>query len=91
MTIKKLTTFVLFLVAACALAASAAAQAKQPVPVPSEPKNLKYKSLLGVQYCEVWLFVPQPDKSVFVDYYNTSDFNNQANKRDTCPAACGPR
>lgn len=40
-----------------------------------------------MQYCEVWLFVPQPNQSVFVDYYNTSDFNNEANKMDTCPAS----
>jgi len=85
---RKLITCIIFALALIALNASAIAQAKPvPVPVPTTPKNLKYNSLRGVQYCEVWLFVPQANKSVFVDYYNTSDFNNQANKMDTCPAS----
>jgi len=83
---RKLAIIAMFLLCISALAVTAVAQTKQAVPVPTAPKNLKYKDLRGVQYCEVWLFVPQPNKMVFVDYYNTSDFNNAANKKDTCPA-----
>jgi hypothetical protein len=83
---RKVVSIALFVICLLTLAASAFAQAK-PVPVPPTPKPLKYTNLRGVQYCEVWLFVPQPDKDLFVYYYNTSDFNNQANKMDTCPAS----
>ena len=47
---------------------------------------MTFKSLRGVQYCEVWFFVPQADKSLDVDYYNTSNLNNSANNKDTCPS-----
>ena len=85
MNTRRVITVAWFVICLLALVASAVAQAK-PVPVPTTPKPLKYDNLGGVQYCEVWLFVPQPDKITFVDYYNTSDFNNATNKMDTCPA-----
>jgi hypothetical protein len=43
-----------------AIAGSMAAQTRLPVPVPNTPKNLTYKSLRAVQYCEVWLFHKTP-------------------------------
>ncbi len=81
MNIKRLTIFALFLAATCALAAD-----RKAVPIPTDPKPLKYKDLRGVIYCEVWLFKGTPETGVAGVYYNTSDFNNQANKKDTCPA-----
>src|SRR5271165_5599765 len=69
-----------------AIAGSSVAQTRQPVPVPTAPKPLKYKDLRGVIYCEVWLFKGTPETGVAGVYYNTSDFNNKANKKDTCPA-----
>jgi hypothetical protein len=59
---------------------------KQPVPIPSTPKPLKYKDLRGVIYCEVWLFKGSPETGIAGVYYNTSDFNNKADKKNTCPA-----
>jgi hypothetical protein len=54
--------------------------------VPNDAKEMTFKSLRAVQYCEVWFLVPNPDKSVNVSYYNTSDLNNASSKMDTCPA-----
>lgn len=69
-----------------ALAALLYAQTRKPIPIPSEPNEMTFKSLRGVQYCEVWFFVPQEDKSLDVDYYNTSGLNDSQNKKDTCPS-----
>jgi hypothetical protein len=71
MNANKMITTAMFTLCLLALAASAIAQSKQPVPAPSTPKDLTYKPLRAVQYCEVWLFVPQSDKSVFVDKPDT--------------------
>jgi len=85
---KKALVFVTAsLVLLSTLATLAPAQNKQPIPVPNGPKEMKYTGLRGMQYCEVWLFVPQADKSVFVDYYNTTGFNDKADKKDTCPTS----
>ena len=62
------------------------AQTRQPVPVPAAPKDMTYKSLRAVQYCEVWLFHKTPQGGTDIVYYTTSDYNNAANKMDTCPA-----
>ena len=85
MNSRRISAVALFLAWTAAVTILAAAQ--QAIPVPTSPKPLKYKDLRGVQYCEVWLFVPQANKSLFVYYYNTSDFNNADSKMDTCPAS----
>jgi hypothetical protein len=78
---KAVGFFALLCMVVCAFAAD-----RKPVPVPSAPTEKTYKSLRGVQYCEVWLFVPTAEKNIDVDYYNTSSLNNSANTKDTCPA-----
>jgi len=69
-----------------ALAASAVAQTKQAVPIPSSPKPLKCKDMRGVIFCEVWLFKGSPETGIAGAYFNTTDFNNPAGKKNTCPA-----
>ncbi len=66
---------------------TALAADRKPVPIPTTPKELKYNSLRGVIYCEVWLFKGTPETGVAGVYYNTSDFNNSADKKNTCPAS----
>jgi hypothetical protein len=83
---KKLIIMALFALSVLGLSVSALAQARQAVPVPSDPKPLKYKDLRGVIYCEVWLFKGTPETGVAGVYFNTSDFNNHADKKNTCPA-----
>jgi hypothetical protein len=85
MKTRKPVTVAVSILCLTTLTISAIAQAKQPVPVPATPKEMKYTGLRAMQYCEVWLFVPQPNKMVFVDYYNTTGFNDKANKKDSCP------
>ena len=82
----KLSMIAIFLLCISAFAIPAITQTKQAVPVPTSPKPLKYKSLRGVIYCEVWLFKGTPETGIAGVYYNTSDFNNQADKKNTCPA-----
>jgi hypothetical protein len=65
---------------------TALAQDRKPIPVPDAPKEMAFKSLRGVQYREVLLFVPNAEKGVDINYYNTSALNNSANKKDTCPS-----
>ena len=83
---KKLITMALFALSVLGLSASALAQTREAVPIPSDPKPLKYKDLRGVIYCEVWLFKGTPETGVAGVYFNTSDFNNKADKKNTCPA-----
>ena len=71
----------------CAGAIASVAADRKPIPVPSSPKDMKYTSLRGVIYCEVWLFKGTPETGVAGVYYNTSNLNNSANKTDTCPAS----
>jgi hypothetical protein len=87
MTLKKVAAAAVLLICLTVVAQSAFAQAKQPVPIPTAPKEMKYTGLRAMQYCEVWLFVPQANKMVFVDYYNTTGFNDKADKKDSCPTA----
>lgn len=70
----------------CAVAVTVLAADRKPLPIPSSPKDMKYTSLRGVIYCEVWLFKGTPETGIAGVYYNTSDLNNKANKKDTCPA-----
>jgi hypothetical protein len=65
---------------------TALAQDRKPIPVPDAPNEMAFQSLRGVQYCEVLLFVPNAEKGVDINYYNTSALNNGANKKDTCPS-----
>ena len=67
-----------------AVAITALAADRKPIPVPSTPTAMTYKSLRGVQYCEVWLF-EATQTAIDAHYYNTSGLNNSANKKDTCP------
>ena len=59
--------------------------------LPDDGKDAKvshYDGLRAMRYCEVFLIggdaVTKDLKAVF---YNTTDLNNKANPRDTCPAA----
>jgi hypothetical protein len=85
MNIIKLKNFVPFLLVASALAVAALAADRKPVPIPASPKPMKYKNLRGVIYCEVWLFKGTPETGIAGVYYNTSDLNNSADKKNTCP------
>jgi hypothetical protein len=86
MNINKLKNFIPFLLGASVLAVAALAADRKPVPVPSAPKPMKYTSLRGVIYCEVWLFKGSPETGIAGVYYNTSALNNSADKNNTCPA-----
>jgi hypothetical protein len=87
MNTKRLAAAAMLLISLTVVAQSAFAQTKPSIPTPSAPKDMTFKSLRGVQYCEVWFFVPQPNKELFVTYYNTGNLNNAVSKMDTCPAA----
>ncbi len=86
MNLRKLISSSTVALCLSTVAAPVFAQGKQPVPIPTSPKSLKYKDLRGVIYCEVWLFKGSPETGIAGVYYNTSDFNNQADKKNTCPA-----
>jgi len=58
----------------------------KPIPIPANPKDMTYTSLRGVIYCEVWLFRSEPGGRIAGVYFNTSDLNNSADKKNTCPA-----
>jgi hypothetical protein len=75
----------ILLVAALVLALPALAGKRKPIPVPNAPKEMTFKGLRGVQYCEVWLIAGTPETGISGDYYNTSNLNNSADKMDTCP------
>ncbi|MGA9568370.1 MAG: hypothetical protein WBS19_22810 [Candidatus Korobacteraceae bacterium] len=68
-----------------AIVGSMAAQTRQAPPVPTAPKEMTFKSLRAVQYCEVWLFTGTPETGMSAIYYNTAELNDKANKLDTCP------
>lgn len=63
----------------------------RPIPVPAQPENKTYVGLRGVIYCEVWLFRSMPDGGIAGVYYNTSDLNNAANPKNTCPTSLWDR
>jgi len=54
---KKLLTVAMFMVCLFGYATLALAGDRKPVPIPTAPKEMTFKSLRAVQYCEVWLFV----------------------------------
>jgi hypothetical protein len=68
-----------------AAAASRETAETKPVPVPAHPAAMTYDNLRGVIYCEVWLFRSTGDNGVAGVYYNTSNLNNAADKKNTCP------
>jgi len=86
---KRLQNVLTTLFTAAALVATVTAPAfagdRKAVPIPTEPKEMTFKSLRGVQYGEVWLFAGTPQTGLRVVYYNTSDLNNKENPKDTCP------
>ncbi len=84
---KKLTIFPLFALGAFALTVPALAADREPIPVPSAPTEKSYVSMRGEIYCEVWLFAGTPETGIRAVYFNTSDLNNSANEKDTCPAS----
>jgi len=50
-------------------------------------KNTHIDSLRAVRYCEVFLIAGNPiTKDLKAVFYNTSELNNAANPKDTCPA-----
>ncbi|MFO1393957.1 MAG: hypothetical protein U1F09_09380 [Steroidobacteraceae bacterium] len=75
------------LVMASATMLPAAAATRQPVPIPDKPADRTYHGLRGVIYCEVWLFKGTPETGIAGVYYNTSDLNNGADRKNTCPAS----
>lgn len=74
------------LASACLVAGHAIAADRKPIPTPKAPKEMTFRDLRAVQYCEVWLFKGTPETGIAGVYFNTSDLNNKANKMDTCPA-----
>jgi hypothetical protein len=71
---------------ACILALPALAAERNPVRVPTAPKEMTFKALRGVQYCELWFIAGTPETGITGDYYNTSSLNNSADKMNTCPS-----
>ena len=69
-----------------AMAAARETPQTRPVPIPVQPTDKTYVGLRGVIYCEVWLFRSLPDNGIAGVYYNTSDLNNAADPKNTCPA-----
>jgi len=48
----------------------------------------RFDNLRAMRYCEVFLIGGNPiTKNLQAAFYNTTDLNNKANPRDTCPAA----
>ena len=70
-----------------AMAAARETPQTRPVPIPAQPADKTYVGLRGVIYCEVWLFRSLPDSGIAGVYYNTSDLNNAADPKNTCPAS----
>jgi len=81
---QKLGTL-LVLASACLVAGPAAAADRKPIPTPAAPKEMTFRDLRAVQYCEVWLFKGTPEAGIAGVYFNSSALNNQADKMDTCP------
>jgi hypothetical protein len=53
-----------------------------------DAKTQRFDNLRAVRYCEVFLIGGDAvTKDLRANFYNTTDLNNQANPRDTCPAA----
>ena len=61
------------------------------IELPDDGKDAKMTRLAGLRgmcYCEVFLIGGNPvTKNLSAAVYNTTDLNNKANPRDTCPAA----
>lgn len=70
-----------------AMAAARETPQMRAVPIPVQPVDKTYTGLRGVIYCEVWLFRSLPDGGIAGVYYNTSDLNNAADPKNTCPAS----
>jgi hypothetical protein len=68
-----------------AMAAARETAETKPIPIPDKPVEMTYTGLRGVIYCEVWLFTGGPGTGIAGVYYNTSDLNNAADKKNTCP------
>ena len=79
------TRKLIVLASVCLVAGHAAAAGSKPIPTPKAPKEMTFRDLRAVQYCEVWLFKGTPKTGIAGVYFNTSDLNNTANKMDTCP------
>ena len=53
-----------------------------------DAKVMRFDNVRGMRYCEVFLIGGDAvTKDLQAGFYNTTDRNNQANPRDTCPAA----
>ncbi|MCG6881029.1 MAG: hypothetical protein LJE96_18050 [Deltaproteobacteria bacterium] len=81
----RLLTVTIAIILTAFSAISAVAADHKAVPVPESPADMTFKSLRGVQYCEVWVLVGSPETGITGDYFNTSNLNNSVNKMDTCP------
>jgi len=79
--------YLMAFLAAGLMSLPASAADRKPIPVPDAPRDKTYTSLRDVQYCEVWLFRGTPDTGIAGVYFNTSDLNNSADKKDTCPSS----
>ncbi|WP_144004894.1 hypothetical protein [Solidesulfovibrio fructosivorans] len=82
----KIVALMCAMILAAATTSSFAAGKKQ-VPVPATARNMTFKSLRGVQYCEIWMLVGSPETGITGHYFNTSNLNDGTNKMDTCPQA----
>jgi hypothetical protein len=53
-----------------------------------DAKVMRFDNLRAMRYCEVFLIGGDAiTKNLSANFYNTTDLNNAANPRDTCPAA----
>lgn len=53
-----------------------------------DAKVMRFDNVRAMRYCEVFLIGGDAvTKNLEANFYNTTDRNNQANPRDTCPAA----
>ncbi len=68
---------------------SAIAANKEPPPDFAKGATVKrYDNLRGMRYCEVFLIGANlATETLSADFFNTTDLNNKADPKDTCPAA----
>jgi hypothetical protein len=82
--------WVLGIVAALVVIAAVVIYPKLVAEAPDDGKDAKmtrFENLRAMRYCEVFLIAGDAiTKDLKAVFYNTTDLNNQANPRDTCPA-----
>lgn len=78
--------FLPILATACSLAMPAIASDRLAPPDGADAAVKAYSGLRAVRYCELFFITGSPETGLTANFVNTSDLNNTADPKDTCPA-----